>query len=94
VSVLSYVPGTRAWRHRRDVALCRETLDRIDAIVDGEMEGQSLRRHLDACRRCQHEAEAIEGLKQAIERVSEEADPDLVRRLEAEARRLCEDGDC
>ena len=96
MNVLAYVPGTRAWTARRNTELCGQAWDRIQEIVDGEIGAgraeQVLRKHLDACQSCHAEAEVIVGLKAAIARVSREADPVCVRKLEELAKRLCEEG--
>lgn len=93
--LIAYVPGTRAWTARRNADLCGKTWDRIQEIVDGEIGPQRaeqvLKKHLDACRSCHAEAEVIVELKAAITRVSAEADPVCVRKLEDLARRLCEE---
>lgn len=90
----SYIPGTRAWRSRHDAALCRKAIEQIHEIVDGEIRGSKatkvLTRHLEACQRCHGEAEVVRSLKQAIARVSAEADPEFVSRLEELGRRLCD----
>ena len=96
MNVLSYVPGTRAWTARRNAEICGKTWDRLQEIVDGEIGPQRaeqvLKKHLDACRSCHAEAEVIVELKAAIARVSREADPQCVRKLEDLAKRLCEEG--
>ena len=93
----SFVPGTTAWRARRDLQLCRQTAARIQEIVDGEVESAKaakiLERHLDACGHCHDEADAIRSLKEAIARVGCDADPELVDRLRALARKLCQESD-
>lgn len=92
---LAFIPGTDAWRRRRDLSLCRRTSDRIQEIVDGEMrEGRArraLERHLSACARCGGEADAIRDLKNAIALVGSDTDPALVRRLKHLAKELFED---
>jgi anti-sigma factor RsiW len=92
MSLIAYIPGTHAWRRRREGILCAKTVDRIQEIVDGEIEpgraGEVLRKHLDACRSCNAEADVIRELKVAIARVSDEADPGCVKKLEDLARRL------
>lgn len=95
MSLFSHIPGTRAWRDRKDRELCERTADRVQEIVDGELPGDAgdLREHLEACQRCGGEAEAIRQLKDAIHRVSADADPGLVSRLEELGRRLCEDAE-
>jgi anti-sigma factor RsiW len=94
MTLLAYVPGTRAWRRRRAYELCLRTAGCIEAIVDGELPpgkaARTLERHLEACPPCHQEADVIRTLKAAIARVSSEADPDVVRRLEAYAKGLCE----
>lgn len=93
MSLASYIPGTRAWASRREAELCMKTVDRIQEIIDGEIgpgrAEQVLKRHLEACRSCDAEADVIRELKQAIARVSDEADPKLVSDLEDLARKLC-----
>lgn len=97
MSILEYVPGTTAWRRRRDRELCMQTGERIQEIVDGELPPgrakEELERHLEACERCQGGAETIRELKRAIARVGSGADEELVARLQATADRLCEEGD-
>jgi anti-sigma factor RsiW len=94
MSLVVYVPGTRAWKMRREAELCRQTTERVQEIVDGEIgparAEQVLKRHLEACRSCNAEGQVIRELKVAIARVSSEADPTTVRNLEDLARRLCE----
>lgn len=94
MSFFSMVPGIRAWRIRRARALCAQASDRIQEIVDGQLpatrKARILERHLVACRRCKGEVTVIMELKSAIARVSCEADPEVVDRLERLARRLCE----
>jgi anti-sigma factor RsiW len=71
-----------------------QTHERIQEIVDGEIgPGRAekiLEKHLEACRSCNSEADAIRELKDAIARVGGKADPDLVASLEVLARRLCD----
>ncbi len=97
MNLLSYVPGTSAWTARRNAELCGQTWNRIQEIVDGEIAPkraeQILRKHLDACQSCHAEADVIVELKVAIARVSGEADPACVRKLQDLAKRLCEEGD-
>jgi anti-sigma factor RsiW len=92
MSLSAYIPGTHAWRRRREGILCAQTVERIQEIVDGEIAPghaeQVLTRHLEACRSCNAEADVIRELKVAIARVSDEADPQCVRKLEDLARRL------
>jgi anti-sigma factor RsiW len=94
VTLLAYVPGTKSWRQRRDRDICARTAERIQEIVDGELPpgkaARALERHVEACPPCFEEAEVIRTLKQAIVRVSGEADPDTVQRLQALARDLCQ----
>jgi hypothetical protein len=92
MSVISYIPGTRAWRKRRHNELCRETYEHIQEIVDGEMtpsKAKHLQAHLDACEGCEVEAEVLRGLKEAIARVGQQTDAQCVQRLDDLARRLC-----
>ena len=96
MTLFAYVPGTTAWRKRRHDEICRETYIHIQEIVDGEItaaKAKQLTVHLSECPPCELEAETIRGLKQAIARVSCEADPQLVQRLDELARRLCSRGD-
>lgn len=93
MSLAAWIPGTAAYRRRRDAILCMRTHDRIQQIVDGEIgpgrAEQVLTKHLEACKSCDQEAEAIRELKEAIARVSWNADPTLVASLEDLAKRLC-----
>lgn len=95
MTLLTYLPGTKAWRGRRDRKLCMKAAERIQEIVDGELSpdraARALERHLAACERCRGEAEVIRQLKRAITRVSQEANPGTVNRLQDLARRLCEE---
>jgi hypothetical protein len=88
-----YIPGTGAWRHRREGILCAKTVERIQEIVDGEIGATKaeriLTKHLAACKSCNSHAEVIKELKIAIVRVSDDADPELVATLEDLARKLC-----
>ena len=87
-----YIPWTTSWRRRRDFVICRETLERVQEIVDGEVSGhtaRTLERHLHACKRCGEEAEAIRTLKAAIVRVCGDCDPDAVAKLQQLAQELC-----
>jgi anti-sigma factor RsiW len=90
----AYIPWTTSWRQRRDYIICRQTLERVQEIVDGELPhghtARTLERHLTACTRCGEEAEAIRTLKQAIIRVCGDCEPEAVAKLEALARDLCE----
>jgi anti-sigma factor RsiW len=90
--IASYIPGTHAWRRRREGILCAQTVERIQEIVDGEIPAgraeEVLVRHLEACQSCNAEADVIRDLKIAIARVSAEADPGCVKKLEDLARRL------
>lgn len=92
-TVTAYIPGTAAWRRRRDARICMETHDRLQEIVDGEVGAsraeQILAKHLHACQNCNAEAEVIRDLKEAIARVGSDADPELVSTLEDLAGRLC-----
>lgn len=91
--IAAYIPGTAAWRRRRAAAICQETHDRIQEIVDGEIGGSRaeriLERHIEACTACNADAQILRELKQAIARVASTADPELVGRLEDLAQRLC-----
>jgi anti-sigma factor RsiW len=93
VTLRAYVPGTYAWKRRREGILCEKTVERLQEIVDGEIgpgrAEQILRKHLDACQSCNARADVIRDLKVAIARVSQEADPRIVANLEDLARRLC-----
>ena len=90
----AYLPGTSAWRHRREGILCAKTVERIQEIVDGEIgpghAEQVLKRHIEACQSCNAQADVIRELKVAIARVSAEADPECVKKLTDLARRLAE----
>ncbi len=92
MSLLSRLPGTHAWRDRRDRALCAQTSARIQEIVDRELRpgraARALERHVAACERCGDEANAIAALKRAIARVGRVPDGELVGHLEEFARRL------
>jgi hypothetical protein len=92
MTVAAWVPWTKSWRQRRDYAICRETLQRVQEIVDGELRhghtARTLEKHLHACSRCGEEAEAIRTLKQAIARVCGECDPEAVAKLNELANRL------
>jgi anti-sigma factor RsiW len=94
MTLLAYLPGTPAWRKRRARDVCARAAERIQEIVDGEIPpskaAKELERHLAECPPCYREAETIRSLKQAIVRVSGEADPETVDRLRALGRRLCE----
>jgi hypothetical protein len=97
VTLLSYVPGTSAWRRRRKHELCTRAYSRIEEIVDGELPptkaARILEQHIRDCPPCRNEAEVVHTLKVAIARVSKDADPEVVGRLEDLARRLCEGRD-
>lgn len=97
MSFLRFIPGTSAWRRRRDEELCAQTGERIQEIVDGELlpgEGRDeLVRHLEACVRCRQGAESIRELKEAVARVGSAPDEELLRRLHETATQLCEEGD-
>lgn len=92
--MVSWVPWTKPWRQRRDYTICRETLERVQEIVDGEIPhghtARVLEKHLGACRRCGQEAEAVRTLKIAIVRVCGDCDPEAVAKLQELARALCE----
>lgn len=94
MSLKAYVPGTKAWRKRREHELCARALERMQEIVDGELPpgkaAKALEQHLVDCPPCHSEADVIRSLKQAIARVSGDADPQTVERLQALGRRLCE----
>ncbi len=96
MSLLAFVPGTSAFKRRREGHLCAKTHERIQEIVDGEIgpgrAEQVLKRHLEACKSCDGEADVIRDLKIAIARVGNDADPKLVATLEALARKLCHEG--
>lgn len=92
MSILEYIPGTRAWQQRRDRELCGATDERIQEIVDGELPvdgaAQKLLRHLEACERCGRTADGFRELKRAIARVEGVTDEALVERLRDLARRV------
>jgi len=94
MTVGAWVPWTKQWRQRRNYLICRQTLERVQEIVDGEVPhghtARTLERHLGACKKCGEEAEAIRTLKIAIQRVCGECDPEAVAKLEQLAQRLCE----
>lgn len=90
--IVVWIPGTRAWRRRRDIALCKEAIARVDEVVDRELPASRrrvLHKHIEACRRCTSEAEAVAELKEAVRRVGCQADPVVVAKLEDLGRRLC-----
>lgn len=93
-SLLALVPGTKAWKKRRSRDVCARAAARIQEIVDGEVPpgkaARELERHIAECPPCKQEAESLMVLKQAIARVSGQADPETVARLEALARGLCQ----
>jgi hypothetical protein len=90
--LVAYIPGTHAFKRRREGILCAKTVERVQEIVDGEIgpgrAEQVLRRHLEACQSCNAHADVIRDLKAAIARVSDQADPECVRKLNDLARRL------
>ena len=94
MTVLAYLPWTRAWRKRRSQDLCARAAERIQEIVDGELPptkaAKALERHLVECPPCLQEAEALRTLKEAVARVSSDADPETVERLRALGRQLCD----
>jgi anti-sigma factor RsiW len=94
MTLLAYLPGTHAWRKRRNRDLCSRAAELIHEIVDGELPpgkaAKALERHLVDCPPCFQEAETIRSLKQAIVRVSCDADPQTLERLRALGRRLCD----
>jgi hypothetical protein len=87
------IPGTRAWKMRREAYLCMEVVAHIDEIVDGELhamrKAKLLERHMTGCNSCKDEAEVVLALKRGIARVAQEADPEVVAKLHELARRLC-----
>jgi len=93
VSFEARIPGTRAWRRRREGRICLEVAVHIDEIVDGQLpptrKARILEKHLTGCHSCHEEAEVIRALKRGIIRVSQEADPQTVARLHDLAHRLC-----
>lgn len=93
MTLLAYVPGTEAWRKRKRRELCAQAAERIQEIVDGEVPAgkaaRALEHHLQECPPCHQEAEVLRTLKQAIARVSSEADRETVDRLNRLAQRLC-----
>lgn len=97
MSIFRYVPGTRSWRFRRDKELCRQTGERIQEIVDGELAPgpgrDELLRHLEACERCQQGAESVRELKRAIARVGSMEDEELLNKLRETATRLSEEAE-
>lgn len=97
MSLLRFIPGTAAWRRRKDEQLCAQTGERIQEIVDGEVPPgrgrDELIRHLEACARCRQGAESVRELKRAIARVGSAPDEELVEKLQETATRLCEEGE-
>ena len=95
MSVLSYVPGTKAWQGRRDRRLCKQTAARMQEIVDGEFppgrRARLLSKHLEACERCYGRAEAVRQLKLAVARCADDADPQMLSKLQDLARLLCDE---
>ena len=93
-SALAFLPWTKAWRKRRSRDVCARAAARIQEIVDGEVPpgkaARALERHIAECPPCHQEAESLRTLKQAVARVSGQADPQTVARLEALARSLCQ----
>jgi anti-sigma factor RsiW len=94
MSIAAYIPGTYAWKRRREGILCQRTHEKLQQIVDGEIgparAEQVLAKHLDACKSCDADAQVIRDLKVAIARVSSKADAQLVGRLEDLAKQLCD----
>ena len=94
MNMAAWLPGTKSWRRRRQYILCRQTIERVQEIVDNELPhghtARTLERHLMICKSCGHEAEAIRTLKIAIQRVGRDCDPEAVTKLEELARRLCD----
>jgi len=93
VSFESRIPGTRAWKRRREGQLCVEVVLHIDEIVDGELpasrKAKLLEKHMTGCSSCRDEAEVIHALKRGIARVATEADAEVLEHLQTLARRLC-----
>jgi anti-sigma factor RsiW len=87
------IPMTRAWRVRRQREICIEVAVHIEEIVDGELpsarKARVLESHLTGCNSCLKEAEVLRALKRGIQRVSQDADPEIVARLNELAQRLC-----
>lgn len=94
MTITAYIPGTTAWKRRREGILCAQAAERIQEIVDGELPAGRMKvvleKHLEACKSCDAHAEVFRELKTAIARVSAEADPERVKALEDLAKRLCE----
>jgi anti-sigma factor RsiW len=92
MTIAAYIPGMRAFKRRREGILCAKTVERIQEIVDGEIgpgrAEQVLKRHLEACKSCNAHADVVRDLKIAILRVSDDADPECVRKLQDLAHRL------
>ena len=95
---MSFIPGTRAWRVRRQHHICVLVSTHIDEIVDGELppsrKARALEEHLSSCGYCRGKAESVRALKQHIARVGKHCEPEMVERLENLARRLCSGEDC
>jgi anti-sigma factor RsiW len=93
VTFESRIPGTRAWRRRRQGQLCVEVVLHIDEIVDGELpasrKAKLLEKHMSGCSSCRDEAEVVHALKRGIARVAQEADAQVLEHLNALARKLC-----
>lgn len=93
MSFESRIPGTRAWKRRREGKLCVEVVLHIDEIVDGELppsrKATLLEKHMTACSSCRDEAEVVLALKRGIARVAQDADADVLEHLHSLARRLC-----
>jgi len=93
VTFESRIPGTRAWRRRREGKLCVEVVLHIDEIVDGELpasrKAKLLEKHMTGCSSCRDEAEVIHALKRGIARVAQDADAQVLEHLQVLARKLC-----
>lgn len=81
-------------RLRHDMKLCREAIEHVQTIVDGELPATKrtaeLIEHLDKCGGCGVEAEKVRELKAAIARCSCGCDEEMVSRLRDFASRIPE----
>ena len=94
MSLSAYIPGTSAYKKRRNTEICQQAHDRLQEIVDGEVTPARakaiLEQHLEDCPPCKADAGVIRDLKAAIARVSADADAGCVDKLNDLARRLSE----
>ncbi len=74
----------RFWKSP-DAITCHEVGQMLQSYLDGEVgpdRAQKVARHLEACRRCGLEASTYRRLKAALSGLSEDVDPEAVRRLQ------------